>query len=260
MSAEEIAALRERAKELRCLYQIHAIVSQRGEAPARTFLRVLEAIPEGWQRPHTTGARIEYLGRSYVGPAYSSAGHLLREVIKLHGVSVGYIEVSDTEVDCVGDPFLDGERELLINIAHRIGEYLEWKHTELLGESVASSSVHWRWRDTYTNALASSLDQKRFGVRSLYLGGSTENGQASHGSDIDLYVHFEGSEQQREALACWFDGWSRCLAEFAQQQTGYPFPDGVLNVQWLDAPPDIRHQPDLRELGPGKSGNWDAAN
>ncbi len=251
MSAEEIAALRERAKELRCLYQVHAIVSQRGEAPARTFLRVLEVMPEGWQRPQSTGARIEYLGRSYVGPGYSSAGHSLKEEIKLHGVPVGYIQVSDTGVENEDAPFLEGERELLGNIAHRVSDYLEWKHTELLGDRVASSSVHWRWRDTYTAALASNLDRDRFGVRALYLGGSTENGQAAHGSDIDLYVHFEGSDQQREALTCWFEGWSRCLAEFAHQQTGYPFPDGVLNVQWLDGPPDFRHQPDLRELGPG---------
>ena len=65
---KEVDALRERAKELRCLYRVHEILSRRGQPPAHAFLAVLEAIPEGWQRPDSTGARIEYLGRSYVGP------------------------------------------------------------------------------------------------------------------------------------------------------------------------------------------------
>lgn len=254
MPTSEINQLRERAKELRCLYRVHEIVSERGNAPPQTFLRVLEVIPEGWQRPATTGARIEYLGRSYVGPGYSSSGHAISEPIRLNGVAVGSIDVTDAVTDTSdAEPFLREEVELLRNIAHRLGDYLEWKHTELLGEGVARDAVHWRWRDAYATALAARLDAKRFGVEAMYLGGSTESGSAGPGSDIDLYVRFNGTEQQRDQLVQWLEGWSLCLAELAEQQTGYSFPDGMLNVQWLNGEPTTHQLMNVRELQVNKS-------
>lgn len=245
----ELRELRERAKELRCLYRVNEIVSRRGQPPARTFLAVLEAIPDGWQRPDSTGSRIEYLGRSYVGPGYSSAGLSLSEPIRLNQVEVGRIEVSDAFADDAGAAtFLEEEKELLRNIALRLGEYLEWKHTELLGEMATATDVHWRWRDRYAEALAASLDADRFGVAGLYLYGSTENGNAGPGSDIDLLIVCCGTETQREWLSHWLEGWSLCLAELALQHTGYDFPHGILNIQWTTKTPELRHRPDLRPL------------
>ena len=255
MPHKEVHALRERAKELRCLYRVHEIVSQRGQPPAHTFLAVLEVIPDGWQRPDSTGARIEYLGRNYVGPGYSSSGQSIVEPIRLDGTEVGRVEVSDASViDDEGGAFLEEEKELLRNIAHRLGEYLEWKHTELLGERATSASVHWRWRGGYAQAMAAALDAERFGVLGVYLYGSTEAGNAGPGSDIDLVVVFQGSAAQKEKLSHWFEGWSLCLAELALQQTGYGFPGGILNIQWMTEAPDLRHRPDLRALRLGGQG------
>lgn len=257
----ELHKLQERAKELRCLYRINEIVSQRGQPPATTFLAVLEAIPDGWQRPETTGARIEYLGRNYVGPGFCSAGRSIAEPLRLNKVQVGSIEVSDSfaEAETGRDVmFLAEEGELLRNIAHRLGEYLEWKHSELLGERATLADVHWRWRDRYAEAMAASLDANRFGVSGVYLYGSTESGKAGPGSDIDLLVVCDGTEAQRERLNHWLEGWSLCLAELALHQTGYAFPSGILNVQWTNEPPTRRHRPDLRPLQlarPGTTAN-----
>lgn len=251
---KELRALRERAKELNCLYRVHEILSRRGQPPAHTFLAVLEAIPEGWQRPEATGARIEYLGRSYVGPGYSSSGQSITAPIRLDRTEVGCLEVSDASP--VADDaavFLDEEKKLLDNIAHRLGEYLEWKHTELLGERSTTAGVHWRWREGYAEALAAALDAARFGVLAVYIGGSTGSGNAGPGSDIDLAIVFQGSDAQREQLRLWLEGWSLCLAELALQQTGYGFPEGILNVQWLSEPPNLRCRPDLRALPLGSA-------
>jgi hypothetical protein len=245
----EVHALRERAKELRCLYRVHEVVSRRGQPPAHTFLAVLEVIPDGWQRPESTGARIEYLGRSFVGPGYASSGRSIAEPIRLGGTEVGRLEVSDASILAdEGASFLEEEKELLRNIAHRLGEYLEWKHTELLGERATTTGVHWRWREGYAEAMAAALDAERFGVLGLYLHGSTAGGSAGPGSDIDLLVVCPGSEEQRERLKHWFEGWSLCLAELALQQTGYGFPGGILNIRWTREVPDLRHRPDLRAL------------
>jgi len=85
----------------------------------------------------------------------------------------------------------------------------------------ATSDEHWRWREFMVQRIAASLDAPRFGVVQLYVFGSTKNGTAGPGSDIDLLVHFRGDIAQRAALDLWLDGWSRCLAEINYLRTGY---------------------------------------
>jgi hypothetical protein len=245
------AALQERAKELRCLYEVNAAVSDRAARPSAVFLRVLSAIPEGWQRPESAGARIEYLGRSYVGPGFTSLGQRISAALKLFGVRVGHVEVSESAaLEPGAEAFLAEERQLLETIAMRLGEYLEWKHTQLLGERLSQAGEHWRWRQAYVEALVAALDGERFGVRRVFLGGSTESGEAGPGSDVDLFVEHSGTEVQRHELGLWLEGWSACLAEIAYQQTGYRMPGGLLDVHFLDAASAQRLALELREVQP----------
>ncbi len=245
----DMDALRERAKELRCIYRVNEAVLDRSAPPGAVFLSVLSLIPDGWQRPETTGARIEYLGRSYVGHGYTSLGDKISAPIRLWQTDVGFIEVSDTfDGGPGGDTFLKEEVELLDTIAKRLGEYLEWKHTQLLGQRLPAAPEHWRWRQNYIEALAASLDRPRFGVGRLFLGGSTESGEAGPGSDIDLYLEFSGTDQQRRELSLWIDGWSRCLGELAFQQTGYQISGGLIDVHFLDPVAALRMASELREI------------
>jgi predicted nucleotidyltransferase len=69
-------------------------------------------------------------------------------------------------------------------------------------------------------AIAARVDSERFGVQAIYLTGSTKSGTAAPFSDIDLIVHFSGTERQREDLLAWLDGWSQCLDELNFLQTG----------------------------------------
>ena len=69
--------------------------------------------------------------------------------------------------------------------------------------------------------MASRLDAVRFGVVGLYVFGSTKNGTAGPGSDIDILVHFRGNEQQRKELLLWLEGWSLCLDRLNYLRTGY---------------------------------------
>ncbi len=88
---------------------------------------------------------------------------------------------------------------------------------------------YWRWRYHMAERIAESLDAKRFGVKGMYLFGSTNNGTAGPGSDIDILIHFNGTERQREELLQWLEGCSLCLAEMNYQRTGYKS-DGLLDV------------------------------
>jgi predicted nucleotidyltransferase len=131
-------------------------------------------------------------------------------------------------------PFLREERELLDNIAHRIGEYLEWKQRELSGERLGAAPEHWRWRQRFAERIASVIDPVRFGVRAVYISGSTEAGNADLGSDIDLIVVQEGDPRQRRDLQIWLEGWSLCLAEISFQLYGVPS-HGLLDIKYLDS-------------------------
>lgn len=91
------------------------------------------------------------------------------------------------------------------------------------------SDRHWRWRLRSVTELAARLDAKRFGVKGLYLFGSTKNATAGPGSDIDIIVHFRGNKTQRRDLEYWLEGWSHSLAFTNYQRTGYKS-DGLLDV------------------------------
>jgi hypothetical protein len=80
--------------------------------------------------------------------------------------------------------------------------------------------------------LAGEFDASRFGVVGLYLIGSTKNATAGPASDIDLLVHFRGTEEQREALELWFEGWSLCLGEMNYLRTGERT-GGLLDVHFV---------------------------
>ena len=231
----ELWALRERAKELRCIYSVSAALSRRDEPPQVVFRWVLDAIPPAWQYPTDTTARIEYLGRTHALQDFIDTPWRLRSPISVWRTSVGAIEVhyKQEKPTAWEGPFLREERELLDNMAHRIGEYLEWKQRELSGERLGAAPEHWRWRQRFAERIASAIDPARFGVKAIYLFGSTEAGNADVGSDIDLIVVRYGDARQRRDLQIWLEGWSLCLAEISFQLYGVPS-HGLLDVKYLD--------------------------
>jgi predicted nucleotidyltransferase len=79
----------------------------------------------------------------------------------------------------------------------------------------------WRWRTRMAESIASQLDAARFGVKAIYLFGSTKNATAGPASDIDLLIHFAGTEDQQRQLERWFEGWSLSLSEINYLRTGY---------------------------------------
>jgi pyruvate,water dikinase len=92
--------------------------------------------------------------------------------------------------------------------------------------------THWRWRLRMAERIAAQLDSDRFGVKGLYVFGSTKNATAGPASDIDLLVHFSGTEEQRRSLETWLEGWSRCLGEMNFLRTGTRS-DGLIDAHFV---------------------------
>ena len=103
-----------------------------------------------------------------------------------------------------------------------------------------TSSDHWRWRTKMAEKIAAELDGQIFGVKGLYLFGSSKNAVAGPGSDIDLIVHYDKKLGRLNELKLWFEGWSLCLSEMNFLRTGYKS-DGLLDVHYVNDE-DIRNR------------------
>jgi len=90
------------------------------------------------------------------------------------------------------------------------------------GEALAylKSPDHWSWRMQKVEEIAKTLDSEIYDVESLYLIGSTKEGTAGPASDIDLLVHFKGTEEQKDKLLAWFNKYGKKLDEENKERTG----------------------------------------
>lgn len=105
---------------------------------------------------------------------------------------------------------------------------------EQTGEETGNGSEDygWKWRHFMAEQVAAAMDFEAFGVKGVYLFGSTNTCTARWNSDIDLLVHFGGTESQKEKLGIWLEGWSRALSQMNFLKTGYQA-DGLLDVHYV---------------------------
>jgi pyruvate,water dikinase len=118
-------ALRERAKELSCLYTVDELLS--GDAPPdEVYRRLLQVLPRGWQYPEITRPSLEIEGRLYRPAGFRETAWVQRSEIRAGEDTVGEIRVYYTEPrpDADDGPFLKEERQLLKAVADRLGSYL----------------------------------------------------------------------------------------------------------------------------------------
>jgi pyruvate,water dikinase len=108
-------------------------------------------------------------------------------------------------------------------------EFTETPGAARYRDKVRQREDYWSWRMRMAESIASELDAERFGVEGFYVFGSTKNATAGPASDIDVLIHFRGTQKQREELMVWLEGWSLCLAELNYSRTGYRS-DGLLDV------------------------------
>ncbi|PNX52712.1 MAG: hypothetical protein BV458_08200 [Thermoplasmata archaeon M9B2D] len=88
---------------------------------------------------------------------------------------------------------------------------------------------HLTWRTMKIDEITHALDPDLYGIEGIYLIGSTKDGSAGPTSDIDLLVHFKGTEEQRDKLMAWFNEWGKKLAKENKERTGYES-EGLLDV------------------------------
>lgn len=157
-------------------------------------------------------------------PAYSDLSH----VIKVINISDNYFR-----------------KELMVLMNADLGKaiaYLDYPQ-KLPGRSAAFSDEYdpdsgqkdsdgWKWRHYMAEKISALIDMDAFSVKGIYLFGSTSTCTARLNSDIDLLIHFGGSEQQKQDLSTWLTGWSMALSEMNYLKTGYRS-EGLLDVHFV---------------------------
>jgi len=122
----ELAArdLRERMKELNCLYRISAL-GQLVDRPLEEVLqRAVEVLPPAWRFPEVTCARIVLEEREYRTPGFTAGASQQAQPIVVDGRPVGSVEIRYTAPRPAAHegPFLAEERQLLNAVSASIGE------------------------------------------------------------------------------------------------------------------------------------------
>lgn len=94
------------------------------------------------------------------------------------------------------------------------------------------TDLHWKWRLNYAQEIALALDPERFGVIGFYIFGSVKNATAGPLSDIDILIHFTGTELQKNDLSNWLEGWDKCLSRVNFYNTGHKM-EKILDVHFI---------------------------
>mgnify|MGYP000854768478 CR=1 FL=1 len=120
-------ALRERAKELSCLYHINQTLEGTLGSPDSLFQHIVEFIPPAWQYPEIASARIVLDDRRYETPGFEKGCHEQTSEVIVGGKRRGVVSVVYRETRPVLDegPFLKDERNLLDAIARQIAVLVE---------------------------------------------------------------------------------------------------------------------------------------
>jgi signal transduction histidine kinase len=120
-------ALRERVKELTCLYGIAQAVERAGGDLGSALEGIVALLPPAWQYPEITEARIRLDERSWETPGFGPSQDVQAAEVHVGGVTHGSVEVAYREPRPPADegPFLEEERALIHEVARQVGLLVE---------------------------------------------------------------------------------------------------------------------------------------
>jgi hypothetical protein len=118
--------LRERAKELNCLYELQELLSKRGITIEEICEGIIRIIPPGWQYPEVCQAEVNYAGKRYQSSDFKPSPWVQSADIIVQEQVVGKISVYYSEERPASDegPFMKEERRLINTIAEQFGFYI----------------------------------------------------------------------------------------------------------------------------------------
>ena len=138
------AALKERVKEMTCLYGIAHAFERYGTSLDKILESTVNLIPPAWQYPEITQARIIFNGQTYSSPGFKDGRYKQAGNIVVKGEKRGTIEVVYSKKKPTLDegPFLNEERSLLNTICKELAIIIERKQSELEEQKLQAQLRH----------------------------------------------------------------------------------------------------------------------
>jgi len=120
-------ALKERVKELECLYEISHLAFKKQDKELEGILNdILTILPKAWQFPDITHARINLDNIDYKTISYKKGQHKLISDIIINGQLRGFVEIVYAQKNILFHeyPFLKEERSLIDTIAKELSQII----------------------------------------------------------------------------------------------------------------------------------------
>lgn len=158
------ADLKERVKELNCIYTMTRILHGPIRDVGEQIRSVADMIPPSWQYPELACARIVYMDREYLSREFRISNHVLKRDIEVDGVLVGSVEVYYREKPegAEDELFLAEEKRLIEEISSRMSVFFKRYETEMA------------LQDAYQN-LEERVKQRTFELEQAKLGAEKAN-------------------------------------------------------------------------------------
>jgi two-component system NtrC family sensor kinase len=125
-------ALRERVKELTCLYSLAKLTERPGISLDDILEGIVKLLPPAWLYPDIAAARIILNGHTYSTPNFREGGQCQTANIVINEEQRGVVEVvyQEKKPELDEGPFLKEERSLIEAIAREVALIVERKQTE----------------------------------------------------------------------------------------------------------------------------------
>lgn len=123
--------LRERSKELNCIYKIFNIVEKENNLD-KIIQDIVSVIPSSWQYPDITCCRIILEGREFITHNFRETPYKQISNINIYGRKKGTVEIYYMKEKplCDEGPFLKSERDLIKGISQTLGKIIERKRAD----------------------------------------------------------------------------------------------------------------------------------
>ncbi|HET6428883.1 MAG TPA: LuxR C-terminal-related transcriptional regulator [Phycisphaerae bacterium] len=168
-------ALRERIKELDCLYTISTLRELHFHSSDRFLQSVVDCLPRSWQFPEHACARIVYEDKEYVTGGFAESKRRLAAPVHSDGRSVGAVEVFyNGRVPATAQgPFLKEEHALIRAVAEHVGSVLMHMKSEAnlrrAHEAIRREHQALQEANTALRAVLSRLEEEKREIRASIL-------------------------------------------------------------------------------------------
>lgn len=88
------------------------------------------------------------------------------------------------------------------------------------------------WRRKLIEVMTKNIDRQKYGIKKIFVLASSIAANSRPYSDIDVIIHFDGDQNQKENLLLWLSAYNNCLSEINYLRSGHKL-ENFLDVKFI---------------------------